>query len=106
MKKRIIFNENGISTSVYNDGSVTDNDPDVPESGTGLYKKVGDVISPLTQEEFDAEFLDYKERREKEYPPTGDQLDEIWGLLEGLTDLSGSDNLSKIKAVKIKHPKT
>lgn len=46
---------------------------------------------------------DYATRRAAEYPPLGDQLDELWKLLDGLK--VKSPLLEQIKAVKAKYPK-
>jgi len=112
MFKTIKFDVNGLSTEVKTDFTTVEGDSDVydvEKSETGLYKKLAnDSIVPITREERELEMdktLDYKQLRKREYPSSGDQLAEIWGVLERLTDLSNSENLNKIKAVKVKHPK-
>lgn len=53
------------------------------------------------------EDVSYKEKRAKEYPPIGDQLDAIWEELEQreLLAKAADDILKAILSVKQKYPK-
>ena len=104
MRKRIVFDTDGISTEVFMDATVTDTDPDVEDSPTGMYKMLSDKsIVPLPRDEYIDKFIDYRQKRKAEYPPVRDQLDEVWKILGGLG--TTSEMLNNIKAVKLKHPK-
>jgi len=111
MLKKIIFRADGYSRSVETSSILRadmDDVYDVEESGTGLYVKdmaSGNIVA-MTKKQYEDRYVTYEEKRKLEYPSSGDQLSEIWSILEGITDLSTSENLVKIKAVKTKHPKT
>ena len=94
---------------------------DVPESATGfLFKESNGTVRAATAKEIREynhirggknkaeatsaiEDEDVNEARKKEYPPIGDQLDEIWKVLDGMSVSSAV--LDSIKAVKVKYPK-
>lgn len=49
--------------------------------------------------------IEYKEKRSKEYPSVGDQLDVLWGAIS-ITPGSNADKMKKeIDRIKYKHPK-
>ena len=116
MLKLIIFNEQGISTSVQTGGGLilTDNDIyDVEKSNSGFYKKdEGGNITAMSKEglaEYNDSFVGYRSKRQREYPNVGDQLDAILEYL----DAAGVPANSKVegiindwRAVKAKYPKS
>ena len=107
MITKILFDSDGYSTFVGSSTAFTagmDDIYDVSPSATGCYIKDNNGnITSMTQEQYDDKYLDYKQSRSREYPPIGDQLDEIWKVLDGMSVSSAV--LDSIKAVKVKYPK-
>ena len=86
------------------------------DSGSMVLDNVNSVPIPLIkvvnyeiteekpQELVESEANQYKQLRQSEYPPVGDQLDALWKAHGG--DTTEADALLvKIKGVKAKHPK-
>jgi hypothetical protein len=78
----------------------------VPDNAVcGMIKKGNSFIAPKKVER------DYREVRQEEYPPIGEQLDAIWmelnqRRLNGEALVQDADNmLGKILSVKAKYPK-
>ena len=66
---------------------------DVKEQGIGIVEGP-DVVTP-----------DYKEERQSEYPPIGEQLDQLyWDLKNGRLDTG--DWIENITKIKLKHSKS
>jgi len=105
MKGKVIElnGEPGVFGIISTSRDVVDEDGvlNLPESPSGLYvQENGAYVAynrPIPEK-------DYKQKRAEEYPTMGDQLDEIWKILDGIDGVA-STLLDKVKAVKTKHPK-
>ena len=68
----------------------------------GMLYKDGEFISPAPVDN-----MTYAQKRAKEYPPIGDQLDALWKEIHEMKPKTkeAKEMLAKIKEVKTKHPK-
>lgn len=113
MRKRIIFDHNGLSTAIYCDASSRREGPDiyeVPVSPSGAYRKLEDgTVEPVSLGEWEELTLGYQQKRRKSYPTVGDQLDAILKYIQSRGDAPKGSPIEKIltewEAVKNKYPK-
>lgn len=59
-----------------------------------------EVNAEIVRLQAEYEAMTYKEKRAKEYPPIGDQLDALWKGGDAAAEM-----LAKVQAVKNKYPK-
>ena len=79
----------------------------------GLYSKIQPGIAEEVLEDNDSEVVEFRkgpywERRQKEYPDVGVQLDAIWKFIESLPGNKPqevSDVMTEITTIKTRHPK-
>lgn len=115
MKYALIHTETGVIVSLASNPAnlnssygtklgLPDNGYHSQEAPKGV--KVGDLIdgTPKPENRVSA-FRSYAEKRAAEYPPIGDQLDEMWKIIDAANVAAGNSMLAAVKAVKAKYPK-